>query len=341
MSSDAVSHDLGDLSRLLDEIRAEPGRRGEVVELLDDRNPVYAGRSAGTVAQIRGVVMATLEHTGMSPAAEEFVAEELDTGRHPQVVAAAAAALRGGTPAREWEPLLLRALENVRLTDDTVILDQLTPTWPATAPTTTASAQIRQTLAWLRTSTGSEKCCRSGQIIAPQATPGGRCSAPLDLLVQDQDGRTLRLDALLADAFTVVVLFYTRCDNPSKCSASITNLASLQREICRRKLQSAVKTAAITYDPEYDVPRRLLTYGSDRGLIFDDRNRMVRVVADFHRLSEYLALGVSYGPVVPNRHRIELFVLDDSARIVMTHTRLRWSPDDVANGLSQLVGKRP
>jgi protein SCO1/2 len=350
MPSDCPTDRLTHLARVVEQIRTEPRRRDELVELLDDRDPLYAGRSSGAVAQIRGFVMAAFESTGMPPGAEEYVLEELDNGRHPPAVAAAAAALRGGTPTDRWVPALLQALENVRQHDDVVILTQLEPAWPATAPTTTASDQIRQTLIWLRRHAGSPspggdaadggKCCGAGQLTSAPPHPGGDSKAPLDLILQDQHGGSLLLGELLGDGLTVITFFYTRCDNPSKCSATITRLGELQQEVRRRDLCSATKTAAITYDPEFDIPRRLFTYGFDRGFTFDDHNRMLRVPNGFHRLRDYLQLGVSYGSALPNRHRIELFILDGAGCVLATHQRLTWSPGYLADSIGDMHDQR-
>jgi protein SCO1/2 len=62
-----------------------------------------------------------------------------------------------------------------------------------------------------------------------------------------------------------VVFFYTRCDNPNKCSLTVTKLARLQKSIVEEQLEGLLRTAAITYDPAYDLPPRLKAYGDNRG----------------------------------------------------------------------------
>jgi protein SCO1 len=96
-----------------------------------------------------------------------------------------------------------------------------------------------------------------------------------------------------------------------------------------------VRTAAITYDPEFDLPARLRAYGENRGVVFGDNDRMFRTVSGLVRLDDYFQLGASFGDVLVNRHRIELFVLDGEGHIVATFARLQWTVEEV---LSHVVG---
>ncbi len=56
---------------------------------------------------------------------------------------------------------------------------------------------------------------------------------------------------------SIVVFFYTRCDNPQKCSLTVSKLARVQQQLAERGLADQVRTAAITYDPGFDLPERL------------------------------------------------------------------------------------
>src|SRR5262249_12350734 len=60
---------------------------------------------------------------------------------------------------------------------------------------------------------------------------------------EDQDERPVVYDDFFAQKPTVVVFFYTRCDNYNKCSLTITRLGQLQRAIQSSGLEGAVRTA--------------------------------------------------------------------------------------------------
>jgi protein SCO1/2 len=65
---------------------------------------------------------------------------------------------------------------------------------------------------------------------------------------------------------SIVVFFYTRCDNPMKCSLSVTKLARVH---CSTRKIRAHPPAAITHDPEFDRAKLLPVYCKDRAVHMD------------------------------------------------------------------------
>jgi protein SCO1/2 len=158
-----------------------------------------------------------------------------------------------------------------------------------------------------------------------------------DIELEDQVGNTLTFGTFFSCKPSIVVFFYTRCDNPNKCSLTVTKLARLQKAIGEEQLEGLLRTAAITYDPEYDLPRRLKAYGENRGVTFSDDNRMFRARSGFRELQEYFQLGVNFTGSTVNRHRIELFVFDSRGEITATFTRLQWDVQDVLEQAKALL----
>jgi protein SCO1 len=150
-----------------------------------------------------------------------------------------------------------------------------------------------------------------------------------DIELEDQDGNTLTYGTFFSGKPSIVVFFYTRCDNPNKCSLTVSKLARLQKAIVEERLEGLLKTAAISYDPEYDLPPRLKAYGENRGVVLSDDDRIFRTRTGFHELQEYFQLGVNFIGSIVNQHRIELFVLDSRGEIAVTFTRLQWDIQEV------------
>ena len=155
--------------------------------------------------------------------------------------------------------------------------------------------------------------------------------------LEDQDGNTLKYGEFFSQTPSIVVFFYSRCNNPNKCSLTITKLARLQQAIRAEELEGQLKTAAITYDPEYDLPPRLKAYGENRGVVFSDNDRLLRTRTGFKELQDYFDLGVNFNSSIVNRHRIELFILDDQGRIATTFARLQWDIHDVLGQAKALL----
>jgi protein SCO1/2 len=172
-------------------------------------------------------------------------------------------------------------------------------------------------------------------LVAPVAQGVG--GAP-DVALEDQDGRPESFTGFFRGKPSVVAFFYTRCDNPYKCSLTVTKLASPQAMLRDRGLGGALRLAAITYDPDFDRPPRLKRYAGDRGLAFDDDTRCLRTTSGIGELWRHLDLHVNYGPSTVNRHQIEAYLLDANGAIASSFTRLQWEPDEVLAAAEALLG---
>jgi cytochrome oxidase Cu insertion factor (SCO1/SenC/PrrC family) len=159
-------------------------------------------------------------------------------------------------------------------------------------------------------------------------------------MLQDQDGRTERLEDFFRGKPSVVAFFYTRCDNPYKCSLTITKFAALQASLEERGLADALRVAAITYDPEFDLPHRLRRYGTDRGMRFSEDTRFFRVTSGFQEIQRRFNLGVNYGASTVNRHQIEVYVLNREGGIAASFTRMPWEIEAVLRAAGNLLSPR-
>jgi protein SCO1/2 len=344
---------------------AEDGAPARLLELLAEDCPAHAGHSAAATARVRAEALVALGAAGLPDAALAFVVEELESGGEPVLVAAAARAARGRRPPdpRLARPLL-QALRNMAGRDDVVTLGghargpgtvgRTTPLLEvlATLQELELPGEARQELRRLARTEGPlfgeavravledlaaapGHCCGGGMPATPALDDGRQPDpepVPREVQVEDQDGQRVVLADFLTRAPTVVAFFYTRCDNPRKCSLTITSLGELCRDLGDRL--GSVQVAAVTYDPGFDIPARLLRYGRDRGLPFGPAVRMFRAVSGWDLLRAHFGLRVGYTASVVNRHGIELFLLDDG-RVVRTWARTRWTPADVAERLGQ------
>lgn len=352
--------------------------RAALVKLLPEQNPLYSGRSTNETTRIRGYILARFEKTGLPEEALPYVLEELESGQEAYLVAAAARALRGmESPNPQTVPFLLKAIRNVRYTDDAVSFESYKPRWPL-AHHTTALMEILKTFAWLGPQAKSalrelEKLNveRSAELSAParaelrhalerigegegetdccalpfrfkRSISGKRRDAgPVAAIpLEDQDGSPLAFGDFFTGKPSIVVFFYSRCDNNNKCSLTITKLARLQQALETRGLAGRLRLAAFTYDPLYDLPPRLRAFGANRGMTFGEDVRLFRTRNGFEELREYFDLGVSFGPATVNRHRIEVYLLDERGRIAASIARLQWEVEEVLDLAETLLRLR-
>jgi protein SCO1/2 len=179
-----------------------------------------------------------------------------------------------------------------------------------------------------------DDCCSmrpAGSIGVHARAPGAaRPSRAIEsMILEDQDGTKVTFKAFFRGQPSIVVFFYTRCDNPMKCSLTIAKLARVQALLEARGLAGRIRTAAFTYDPAFDLPDRLRIYGQDRGVRMDAGHRLFRATEDNDALQEHFGLGVGFVGSVVNRHRIELYVLDARGRVAVSFEQLRWDEQEV------------
>jgi len=148
---------------------------------------------------------------------------------------------------------------------------------------------------------------------------------------EDQDGARITFKELVHGHPSIVVFFYTRCGNPLKCSLTVTKLARVQKLLEARGLGDRIHTAAITYDPGFDLPERMRRYGQNRGARLDANHRLLRAPGGMNALRRHFGLGVNFIESVVNRHRVEAYVLDAQGRIAMSFERLHWDEQEVVD----------
>jgi cytochrome oxidase Cu insertion factor (SCO1/SenC/PrrC family) len=360
-----------DLARRVEKLRRQPDTARDLVGMLAEQSPSYAGRGTNETERVRGYILASFESAGLPPEGVPFALEELELGNNPYTVAAAGRALRGARELPQDAPaLLVRVIERLRRADDVVSFERFRP-GPVREGRVTALAELARTLAELgprarpaldelRRLLDAERDTFSPDVAAELAnaaealesssagTAGGCCSEHeaagtppalpptvatelADLALEDQDGTRLSFSEAFAGRPTALTFFYTRCQNPGKCSLTVTRLARLARSCAAEGLEANV--AGITYDPAFDRPARLRTYGADRGMAFSAHCRLLRTLGPFDPVRDTFDLGVGFGPVTVNRHRLDLFVLNPALTVAAQFERRLWPETTVVDQL--------
>lgn len=344
----------------------------DLVALLPEEHPLYTGRGTNQTARIRGYIIAAFARTGLPETALPFVLDELENGIEAYLTGAAAVALRGTAPSASFIPYLLTAVRNTRYRDDSMTFDCYRPGWPLSNGTT-ALTEIFRTFAWL----GAEGKDALGRLRdfsarsendfsepiraeidaaiaairgAPDTVGESCCTIPPgftrwvleapgagEIEFEDQDGSTLIYDGFFHGKPSIVAFFYTRCNNPNKCSMTVTKLSRVQKMLAGLGLENDIKTAGVTYDPGFDLPFRLRSYGENRGLVFDEHNKLLRTPNGLAPLQEHFRLGVNFISSIVNRHRIELYILDGSGRVRTSFVRSQWDPAEVVSAARDVL----
>jgi protein SCO1 len=357
------------------------GRQADLLDLLREDHPIFDQRGAAAVSRLRGWILLALARGGVSHDALPFVLEELEAGLDPYPVGAAARALRAyGARSEGFAPFLRQALGNMAGRDEPLSFETYGE-YAVESSETSPIREILLTLGWLgpaaksvladlealRDQPGilSQRLCPDFEralatIRGRDGKHDGCCELPegvravfswcregdaagsiAQTLFEDQSGARVAFTEFFHGRPTIVVFFYTRCDNPLKCSLTVTKLGRVQELLRERGLGAVIGTAAITYDPGFDSPDRLRSFGERRGVRFDAVHRMLRAVDGMDALRRHFHLGVNFIGSLVNRHRIEAYVLDAQARVVWSFERLRWTEEELVARAAAVANENP
>jgi protein SCO1/2 len=295
------------------------------------------------------------------------------------VAAAARALRAYPKPSSSFAPFLTRAIKNIRYRDDPVAFEEYGEFFSETDETSplhelfltlqwlgSDARGVLDQLVVLQTEKGGlsrsrladldqaieairgselneESCCDLPPLLKDKfswALPSRRSSVPIESIVfEDQDNELVTFGEFFHGRPSIAAFFYTRCDNPLKCSLTITKLARIQNLLAERGLSDQINTAAITYDPEFDSAERIRGYGQNRGLKTDQYNRVLRSRDGIDSLRKHFKLGVNFVESLVNRHRVEVYILDGRGRIARVFERIRWDEEEVVNQAADLLNE--
>lgn len=348
-----------------------------LAQLLPQNHPIYHNRGSNQMNRIRGYIIASFEQIGLPNSALMYVFEELENSKDAYMVAASAKALRGlKTPSKTISTYLCKAIYNIAHKDNSVNFESYKPLWNTNIQFTTATEEALLTFQWLGNAAKDSLTFLEDYLNGHIITLDSRlkkltqetitiiksdyrvidndCCTPQfktkpkkvsyeqikNIVLEDQEGQKISFEDFFKGNYSIISFFYTRCDNPNKCSLTISKLAQLQKLIEPSNLNNQIKIAAITYDSAYDKHDRIKVYGEERKFQFDENYKSFRVVGEgFDLLKDYLQLGVNYVGSIVSQHRIELFILDKNVKVDSEFTQLQWNPVDVLNHIENKTAK--
>lgn len=340
-----------------------------LINSLNENAPAYKHKSASETARIRGQLLASVNHEGYRHSVLPYLLEELQNSRHPYLIGGAARGLRGcGQPLPETIPFLLKGFKSLSHGDDVIVFEEngieiettataeliatigwmgvsITNYLPALKElpyssrvnlTSEYKTKLQQIIESIEATDGAAdiNCCEGalpdGWLAAKTRwLPFRNSLKPEQIKLENQDANVFRYNTFFHGKPSLIAFFYTRCDNPEKCSLTITMLAQLQKLLGEKGLEEKVNIAAITYDPYFDNPARLKQYCEARGLRFTKNCSSFRAVDGFDVLRHHFDLGVNYNGTVVNKHKIELYLADKNGMVAGCSTRLRWNNQEI------------
>jgi protein SCO1/2 len=166
-----------------------------------------------------------------------------------------------------------------------------------------------------------------------------------DFGLVNQDGQRIRLSQYRGRALALTFV-YTRCPLPDQCTLMSDNFAAIDQEL-RKQPEAYDKTHLLTisFDPDYDTPKVLRSYGASHTGRYSDENFQhwefatgtkdeVKGIAQFFGLRYYQDTESGDEQVI---HSLRTVVLGPDGKVFKLYRGNEWKPEQIVSDLKTLI----
>ncbi|MGH9872582.1 MAG: SCO family protein [Pyrinomonadaceae bacterium] len=209
----------------------------------------------------------------------------------------------------------------------------------------TATLVVDGTQSWLEDIVITEDSTPvSGAPAVEGADPNPGDAVP-DYRLINQDGKSIRIQDYKGKAL-LLTFIYTRCQDPNQCTLMSSNFAAIDQELQKQpELYAKTHLLSISFDPAYDTPKVLRSYGAAHTGKYSDETFVhwefasgsadeVKGIAKFFGLRYYLDATSGTEQVI---HSLRTAVIGPDGKIVKVYRGNEWKPDDLMIDLSKAV----
>ena len=164
--------------------------------------------------------------------------------------------------------------------------------------------------------------------------------------LMNQDGRAIHIHDY-KDKTLLLTFIFTRCQDPDQCTLMSSNFATIDHELEKQpELYGKTHLLSISFDPEYDTPKVLRSYGAAYTGRYTDETFAhwefasgttdeVKGIAQFFGLRYYKDTQSGKEQVI---HSLRTVVIGPDSKIVKVYRANDWKPDEVLKELQAAVG---
>ena len=148
-----------------------------------------------------------------------------------------------------------------------------------------------------------------------------------DCVLTNQAGRQIRLSDFGGKALAFTFIF-TRCPFPVYCPRMNNNLGGAQKQLAELKGNTNWHLLSISFDPDYDTPVRLTTYGKTYRQDPEHWSFATGNLNDIRDLGEGFGL-MFYKKSGTIEHNVRTVVVNPAGRVHHIFTGNEWTPDEL------------
>ncbi|HMF58469.1 MAG TPA: SCO family protein [Pyrinomonadaceae bacterium] len=167
-----------------------------------------------------------------------------------------------------------------------------------------------------------------------------------DFKLVNQDGKPVHLHQYQGKIL-LLTFIYTRCPLPDYCTRMTTNFHAVDQELQRdAELYNRTHLLSISFDPDYDTPQVLRSYGSShteqyRNETFKHWEFLTGKTDEIKSIAQFF--GLTYfpdeGQIV---HSLRTALIGTDGKVVKIYRGNEWKPEDIVNDVRTLSqGQQP
>ena len=176
----------------------------------------------------------------------------------------------------------------------------------------------------------------------PAEGPGPRPGDEVpDYRLLNQDGKKISLHNYKGKVL-LLTFIYTRCQDPNQCTLMSSNFAAIEQELRKQpELYQKTHLLSISFDPTYDTPKVLRSYGASITGRYSDEDFAhwefasgtadeVKGVAQYFGLRYYQDSPSGEAQVI---HSLRTAVIGPDGKILKVYRGNEWKPEDILKDL--------
>ena len=167
-----------------------------------------------------------------------------------------------------------------------------------------------------------------------------------DFALLNQSGRVVHLDQFRGKLL-LATFIYTRCTLADFCPRMSRNFAAIDEALAADpKLYASTHLLSISFDPAFDTPQVLRTYGGSYTGRFSKENFAHWDFAappekELPAITQYFGVGITPGQSGSLNHSLSTVLIGRDGKVIAWYPTNDWQPAELVNDIKQQVAAVP